>query len=125
MPIYLNNVTIGGYLVKDPDGSPTKEGHARTKFIIALNNPAKNKPDYVRCVAWGERAGQIARYTSKGQGIIVVGELTTTTWPDKNKINHTTTEIVVEKFNLIGDKPARTKPGEASVRRPEPPISAK
>jgi single-strand DNA-binding protein len=124
MPIYLNNVTIGGYLVKDPDGSPTKEGHQRVKFIVAVNNPAKRKPDYIRCVAWGERAGQITRYTRKGQGIIVVGELTTTTWPDKNGMNHTTTEIVVEKFNLVGDKPAGVKPGVASIKKPTPPISS-
>lgn len=120
MPLYLNNVTVGGYLVKSPDGEPTKQGQQRAKFIVAVNNPAKRKPDYIRCVAWGDRASQIIQYAERGQAIIVVGELTTTTWPDKNGINHTTTEIVVEKFNL-GDK-SRSRPGEAPLRAPSPPI---
>ena len=120
MPLYLNNVTVGGYMVREPDGAPTKEGSQRTKFLVAVNNPAKKKPDYIKCVAWGDRATQIAQFAEKGQAIIVVGELTTTTWPDKNGMNHTTTEIVVEKFNL-GDK-ARVRPGEAGLKMPPPPI---
>lgn len=122
MSLYLNNVTVGGYLVRDPDGSTTKDGMPRTKFVVALNNPAKKKPEYVRCVAWGERAGTIARYAMKGQEIIVSGELETTTWLDRNDMKHTTTEIVVEKFNL-GRRPG-VRPEEAAVRRPSPPISA-
>jgi single-strand DNA-binding protein len=122
MPLYLNTVSVGGYLVKEPDGAPTKEGSQRTKFMVAVNNPAKKKPYYIKCVAWGDRASQIARFAEKGQEIIVVGELTTTTWPDKNGMNHTTTEIVVEKFNL-GNK-SRERPGVAALRMPPPPIAS-
>jgi single-strand DNA-binding protein len=122
MALYLNTVTVGGYLVRDPDGSPTKDGLPRTKFVIALNNPAKKKPEYIKCVAWGERAATIARYASRGQEIIVSGELETTTWTDRHKMNHTTTEIVVEKFNL-GKRPS-ARPEGAAVRMPAPPISA-
>ena len=120
MPIYLNNVTIGGYLVKNPDGAPTQNGLPRAKFIVGVNNPAKKKPDYIRCVAWGERAEQIIRYTEKGQGIIVVGELTVSIWTDKNGMRHTTTEVVVEKFTLVGSNPASLKNDDAPIRKRPP-----
>jgi single-stranded DNA-binding protein len=51
----MNNVNIGGYLVSKPDGTPTRDGLPRVKFVVALNHPNKTAPDYIRCVAWGER----------------------------------------------------------------------
>ncbi len=122
MPLYLNNVSVAGYLSADPDGKPTQGGLPRAKFTVTLNHPAKKVPYYVKCVAWGERAEAIVRYATKGQEIIVSGELEQTTWSDRNQMKHTTTEIVVEKFNL-GAKP-RARIGEANLKRPSPPITA-
>ncbi len=122
MPLYLNSSNIGGYLVSTPDKKSTKEGMPRTKFTVALNNPSKKTPEYVKCIAWGERAVTIARYATKGQEIIITGELETTTWTDRNNMKHVTTEVVVEKFNL-GAKP-RMMQGEATIRRPPPPIAS-
>ena len=125
MSLYLNNVSIGGYLSRDPDATPTKDGVPRTKFTIAVNHPVKKQTDYVPCVAWGDRAGQIARYARKGQAIIVVGELSTSVWSDKHGSKHKTTEIVVETFNMVENKPTTAvRPGVASLRRPAPPIAA-
>jgi single-strand DNA-binding protein len=121
MSLYMNSTSIAGYLVADPDGSPTKEGLPRTRFTVALNHPKKSSPDYIRCVAWGERAVTIAKYARKGQGILVSGELETSTWSDRNQMRHTTTEIVVEKFSLI-TRP-RPHPNEATIRRPTPKLS--
>jgi single-strand DNA-binding protein len=125
MALYLNNVSIGGYLSRDPDGTPTKDGAPRTKFTIALNNPGNKKTYYIPCVAWGERAEQIARMCRKGQGIIVVGEMTTSKWTDNQGGHHKTTEIQVDRFNLVENKPPIAAPPDgATLRRPAPPISA-
>lgn len=118
MPLYMNNVVIGGYLASKPDGAPTKDGLPRVKFVVALNHPNKTAPEYIRCVAWGERATTIVKYASKGQEILITGELETSTWEDRNRMKHTTTEIVVSKFNL-GNRP-RSKPDEAVLVSPRP-----
>ena len=118
MPLYMNSVNIGGYLVSDPDSKPTREGMPRTKFTIALNHPKKKTPEYIRCVAWGERATAIAQHAKKGQEILVTGELETSTWLDRHHMKHATTEVVVEKFNL-GMKP-RSRPDGAELRKPLP-----
>lgn len=118
MPLYMNSVNIGGYLVSKPDGTPTRDGLPRVKFVVALNHPKKTTPEYIRCVAWGERAIAITKYASKGQEILVTGELETSTWKDRHRTQHTTTEIVVSKFNL-GNKP-RSKPDEAVLVSPRP-----
>lgn len=124
MPLYLNNVSIGGYFGRDPELTSTKDGVPKLKFSVAINNPGRDKPSWVDCLAWAELATQIANMCRKGQGIIVVGKLSTSTWSDKHGMNRKTTEIVVDRFNLVGDKPSEDKPGVASVRRPTPPIAA-
>jgi single-strand DNA-binding protein len=124
MPLYLNTVSIGGYLGRDPELTTTKNGTPKLKFSVGVNNPGRDKASWIDCLAWAEPATQIARMCRKGQAIIVVGILTTSTWTDQNGMNHKNTEIVVDRFNLVGDKPSGEKPGVASVRRPTPPISA-
>jgi single-strand DNA-binding protein len=121
MALYLNSVHIAGYLVSTPDIKPTKEGLPRSKFTVALNRPNKGSPEYIRCVAWGEYAMSITKYATKGQEIIISGALETTTWQDRNQMKHTTTEVIVDKFNL-GSKP-RSKPNVAEVRKPTSPIA--
>ncbi len=124
MPLYLNNVSIGGYFGRDPELTSTKNGTPKLKFSVAVNTPGRDKASWIDCLAWAEPATQIARMCRRGTPIIVVGTLSTSTWTDQNGMNHKTTEIVVDKFNLVADKPTEVKPGVASIRRPTPPIIA-
>jgi len=117
---YLNSVNIAGYLTRDPTGNSTNKGIPRVKFSVTLNHPVKKIPYHMKCVAWGERAAQILRYAARGQEIIVSGEFENSTWKDKHGTSHTTTEIVVDTFNL-GTKSKREEGvGDANLRRPSP-----
>lgn len=118
MPYYVNTATIGGYLVGEPELKYTGSGKPVTNFTVALNRPGKERPDYISCVAWGDRAQTISAYGKKGQEISVTGELESSTWKDRHGTNHTTTKVVVERFNLG----AMPRSAEVSIRRPRPPI---
>lgn len=118
MPFYVNSVTIGGYLVSPPEMRQTGKGTLVANFVVALNRPGKDRPDYINCVAWKERAVSIQAYGKKGQEITVTGELETSTWTDRNGSKHNTTKIVVERF-CLGAMP---RTAEANIRKPLPPL---
>lgn len=117
MPYYVNSVTLGGYLVGPPEIRHTSNGHPVANFLVALNRPGKDIPDYITCVAWKEKATALQTYARKGQEISITGELETNAWVDRNGSKHTTTKVVVEKF-CLGSLP---RSAEMTVRRPPPP----
>ncbi len=120
MPLYYNNIGIGGRIVATPECKPTRDGTPRVRFTVALNNPRKSAPMYVKCLAWGDKALHISQMAEKGQEILVQGEIETSTWEDRHQMKHTTTEVVVDKFNL-GSK-SKSKPKTATIIKPLPPI---
>lgn len=119
MPFYVNTATVGGYLVADPELRRTGSGREVANLVVALNRPHKERPDYITCVAWGDRASALCAYAKRGQEITITGELETSTWADRKGTKHTTTQVIVERF-CLGAKP---KASEASVKKPSPPIS--
>lgn len=120
MPYYVNTATIGGYLVGDPELKYAGSGKPVTNFTVALNKPGRDRPDYISCVAWGDQAQAISMYGKRGQEISVTGDLESNTWKDKHGTNHTTTKVVVGRFNLG----AMPRSSEISIRRPKPPVLA-
>ena len=122
MSLYLNSINIGGYIAREPDVTPTKTGMPRAKFVVGLNSPNKDNADYIQCVAWGERAVRVEECIKKGQGVIVMGEISTTTWTDDKGTHRKSIEIVVDKFNVVNGKIGKERPGVATIKRPTPPI---
>lgn len=84
-----NSVIISGNLTRDPEVRTFDSGSTKASFSIAIDNDYKGKDgaakkttSYIECAAWGGLANFIGELR-KGETVIVVGELRTETWVDK------------------------------------------
>jgi single-strand DNA-binding protein len=108
----MNKVILLGRLTKDPELRTTNSGISSTKFTIAVNRRFKNEQtgeydaDFITCTAWKQTAEFISRYFTKGQMIVVEGNLRTGSYQDRNHpdVTHYTTEVYVDNAEFAGSK---------------------
>lgn len=104
----LNNVTIMGRLVADPDFRTTPSGVSVTTIRIACERDFKDKEtgvreaDFLNVVAWKNTAEFIARNFSKSSIIVVNGRIQIRPYTDKEGNKRTATEIIAENV-YFGD----------------------
>lgn len=100
----MNNVTLIGRLVRDPDVRYTSEQKAIARFSIAIDRVGKdgNKTaDYPNCVAFGKTAEIIEKYCLKGKQVGITGNLRTGSY-EKDGHKYYTTDVVVDRLDLLG-----------------------
>lgn len=104
----LNNVTIMGRLVSDPDFRTTPSGVSVTTIRIACERDFKDKEtgvreaDFLNIIAWRTTAEFIARNFSKSSIIVVNGRIQIRPYTDKEGNKRTATEIIAENV-YFGD----------------------
>jgi len=86
-------LTIVGNLTERPELRFTPAGAAVCKFSVAVNKRVYDKvsgqwkdaeASFYRCQAWRDLAEHIAESLDKGHRVIVTGELSQRSWPDKD-----------------------------------------
>lgn len=105
----LNNISIMGRLVADPQMRQTTTCKAVCSFRIACDRGRKdangqNQVDWIDCVAWEKTAEFICRYFAKGALIALTGRLQTRQYQDKNGNNRTAVEVVASAAYFCGSK---------------------
>lgn len=99
----MNNVTLIGRLVRDPELKFTATGQAVTTFTLAIDNPfsKENKADFINCVVWQKAAENLAKYCAKGRAIALVGRIQTRSYEgqDGKKVN--VFEIVASEIKYL------------------------
>ncbi len=97
----MNVIAISGNITADPELKTTPDGVSVCAFTVAVRRPnAKDKTDFINCVAWRSSAEFITRYFRKGQKIEVDGCLTSRKWEDKNGNKRTSFEVVVNNASF-------------------------
>lgn len=98
-----NDVRIIGRLGADPELKQTR-GDPVCNIRVATSQRWKDKEgnkqertEWHSCVFWGKSAELVDKHFSKGDGIIVRGELRTRMWED-NGVKHYRTEIHADNF---------------------------
>ena len=92
----LNQINLMGRLTRPPELETTVNGIPFVGFTVAVNRDTnREKTDFIRCVAWRKTAEFISRCFSKGQMIIISGQLQLREWKDSNGNNRQTAEVVV------------------------------
>jgi len=101
----VNHVTYQGRLTKDPELETTQSGINHITFRLAWNKKVKEieKKCFLECTAWRQLAETISKYCTKGQEIIVEGELNTDEW-DKDGQHYSKIVLAVDKFHFCGKK---------------------
>lgn len=98
------SATIVGRLTRDPEQKQAGQ-YSVTHFTVASDSTRKNRDGeygttFVRCTVFGRQGDVIAQRFQKGQPIIVSGELSTSTWQDKQGQERTSTELNVQNFSF-------------------------
>lgn len=80
----MNQYTIIGNLVRDPETGTTQSGVNWCRFVVAARKkrPKEGEPDaeFVKVTAWRSLGDTCAKYLSKGRKVCVVGEPKAHAW---------------------------------------------
>lgn len=114
----INKVILVGNLGKDPELKYMPSGDAVTNFSIATTDKYKDKQtgepkeitEWHRISVFQKLAEICAQYLKKGSQVYIEGRIRTRKWTDSAGIEKYSTEIVAEKMQILGNKPA----GQAS-----------
>lgn len=106
----LNEITIMGRLVRDPEQRYTVTGKSVTSFTLAVDRTYKTKnendqtTDFIPVVAWGKSGENVAKYIKKGNRLLVMGRLQTRDYINKNNEKRRISEVVARRVQFI-DRP--------------------
>lgn len=102
----MNNHTIHGRLVRDPEYTPRKNSDSsdRVNFTVAVDRRYGDETDFFDCVAFGKTAELIDKWLAKGREVVVWGEGQTNSYTDKNGIKRKSYSIFVQGFDFCGSK---------------------
>lgn len=112
----VNRVILVGNVGRKPEMSYV-EGRPRVTFSLATSDPARTLPDgrviperteWHDIVMWDRGAETAERYVDKGTKLYIEGKLRTRQWQDRNAISRKTTEVVVERFDILSRPVAQT-----------------
>lgn len=98
----INKVILSGRITRDIEIKTTPGGTAVTQFSLAVERSfsrqgEEKQTDFITCVAWGKTAEFIGRYFGKGRSIVILGNLRTRTYDDKNGTKHYVTEVYIDE----------------------------
>lgn len=104
-----NHVTLVGRLCSNPELRRTGTGKAVTSFRLAVDRPTSEKQtDFLDIVSWERNAEFAERNFTKGQEILVDGEIQTRSWEDDNGNKRNVVEIKANAFRFVGTRADRT-----------------
>ncbi len=116
----VNKVILIGNLGKDPEVRYTQSGTAVTNFTMATSRSFKkdgekvDETEWHRVVAFGRTAEVCGEYLNKGKQVYVEGRIQTREWEDKEGNRRWTTEIIIERMQMLGTR------AERAVEQPPP-----
>ena len=102
----INKLIYEGRLTADPELRQTQSGVANLFFTVAWSEKYKEveKKCFLQCKAWRGTAEFIAKYFTKGQGISLVGKLSTEEWTAEDGSKRSRIVLDVEEAHFYGSK---------------------
>ena len=108
----LNHTCLSGNLTSDPTLRKFGEGKTKVSFAIAVHEPcrgrdgaAATRTNYFEVVAWGSIAESTAKYTAKGDSVIVDGKLVQEIWEGKDGVKRE--KVRIEASRVCFNNPRR------------------
>ena len=124
----INKVILIGTMGRDPEMQYSASGTAVCTISVATSESWKDKSgekvektEWHRVVAFQKLAEIMGKYLVKGSTLYIEGKLQTRKWQDKDGADRYTTEIVARDMQMLGSKPAESKPeGFRKEKEPDP-----
>ncbi len=118
----MNQVQNSVYLIGNLGQDPSLYDNNGNKFVtirLATNEVYKNnrgekvtKTHWHKCVAYGKLAETLHGLLKKGRKVAVQGRLSYTQYTDKNGVERSGTDIIINDFMIL-DRPAQVEPQAA------------
>ena len=110
----MNKVILNGNLCKDIELKYTQNNTAVVSNTIAVRNDFKNaKGEYdsqfINFVVYRNNAEFLKKYAAKGTKVLLEGRLNNRNYDKPDGTKAYITEVVVERIELLGNKPVETK----------------
>lgn len=104
----INRVCISGNLTRDPELRATASGTQVLTFGVAVNDRARNaatgewedRPNFVDCTMFGNRAEALSRILRKGMKVAVEGRLRYSSW-EKDGQRRSKLEVIPDEVELM------------------------
>ena len=133
----INRVNISGNLTRDPELRQTQSGMSVLRFGVAVNDRVKNqqtgewedRPNFVDCIVFGQRAQSLSQYLSKGSKVAIEGKLRWSQW-EKDGQKRSKIEVVVDEIEFMSSRqvaspdPATAQPAPAPACADPAPYAA-
>jgi single-strand DNA-binding protein len=104
----LNRITIIGNLGRNPEMRYTQTGKSVCNMSIGVTEKRRNGEDFLDHTEWftivcfGKIADNVVRFLKKGRQVYVDGKIQNKKWKDKNGIQRTSYEIIVNQILFLG-----------------------
>lgn len=114
----INNVTLMGRLVADPELRTTTTGKSVANFRIAVDrsySKGDNKQtDFITICCWEGQANFVEKWFKKGDMIALQGSIQTRNFEDKDGNKRTAFEVLAREVSFCGGK-NETSPAPAQA----------
>ncbi len=105
----MNNVSLVGRLVRDPELRTVSTGNTTCSFSVAVNRAFTNangerETDFINCVIWGKQAENLAKYCTKGSLIGVTGRIQTRNYDAQDGRKVYVTEVAATNITFLGSR---------------------
>ncbi len=114
----LNHACLSGNLTCDPIIRNFAEGRSKAVFGLAVHEVSKKRDgtfakrtNFFEVIAWSPIADTAAKYTSKGDSIIVDGKLVQDVWEGKDGARHEKVRIEAARICFNNPNKPKTAPG--------------
>ena len=105
----INKVIVAGNLTRDPELRETRDGLQILSFGVAVNDRWKNqqtqqwedRPNFVDCAMFGNRAASVSRFLSKGSKVAIEGKLRWSQWQAQDGSKRSKLEVVVDELEFM------------------------
>lgn len=101
----FNKAILGGRMVDSPELKQTPQGVGVATFSLAINRKGKDaSTDFINCVAWRNTAEFISKYFTKGNSIVIDGEINVRNYQDKDNNKRQAVEVLVHDAYFVDSK---------------------
>ena len=106
----MNKVILIGRLCANPDVRHTNSGITACNVRVAVQRKYANKntgekeTDFINCFAFGKTAELIEKYFTKGNRIVIEGDLRNNDYTDKDGVKHYSMVVKIENVEFCENK---------------------
>ncbi len=119
----LNNTTLMGRLVADPELRRTSNDIPAARFTLAVDrnysSGGERQADFIDVIAWRKTAEFVSQYFHKGMLVAVQGSIQTRSYTDNQGIKRKAFEIVADHVYFAGPKRDNAQAAAPSSLEPD------